>query len=484
MYLRNTLDNSQQTKKANKITNQIKLYKATSDPLIDQSDELLELSDQTSNITDQEQILKSLGTLKIGVHNHDNQIAIKAAKVVNKIAGLRTAETIKTETDKLMQSYETEGYKEVIDNLENQKNIISESLNQETLEGLNKNLAEVMERKEGLTRMLPYDTNLSTPNIDFPGEEYGYKGTQAYIPRTPGGEIDQAKKNKMESIRLSPEEESYLTDVIQPEYDVARKINTQEGWEDFNTLMKTMPTTLRDERKSGLKEAATAKVKRDKQIVTNKLDRAISGYSAAIDEVKRGINPIGLPSFDSSLAEGLPPQIKTIIKSIPNVSVYGNRNAQNALQSYDPKGLLGQVDEAILQMLNADIETSTGKVKEIANNAKFLTSDPTEKNEDLTGHRNVMDEIITQSMDIKSGEYKLHDQFDELTLASAIGYNTGTDRKPLYVKSQSVVEKMIQLRAQLLSDIENGIFIPYEDSKMGEVEDVNRTSIFNKRKNR
>ena len=318
--------------------------------------------------------------------------------------------------------------------------------------------------------------------LDFPRVGYNYKGTsdEVYIPRTPGGEIDQAKKNQMElmrSMKLSPEEESYLTDVIQPEYDVARKINTQEGWEDFNTLMKTMPTTLRDERKSGLKEAATAKVKRDKQIVTNKLDRAISGYSAAIDEVKRGINPIGLPNFDSSLAKGLPPQVKTIIKSIPNVSVYGNRNAENALQSYNPKGLLGQVDEAILQMLNADIETSKGKVAKLANNPKFLTSDPTEKNEDLTGHRDIMDEIITQSMDIESGEYKLHDDFDQTQLLS-------DRRQPLSIKSQAVVEKMIQLRAQLLSDIENGIFIPYEDSKMGEVEDVNRTSIFNKRKNR
>ena len=128
-------------------------------------------------------------------------------------------------------------------------------------------------------------------------------------------------------------------------------------------------------------------------------------------------------------------------------------------------------------MLNADIETSKGKVAKLANNPKFLTSDPTEKNEDLTGHRDIMDEIIAQSMDIESGEYKLHDDFDQTQLLS-------DRRQPLSIKSQAVVEKMIQLRAQLLSDIENGIFIPYEDSKMGEVEDVNRTSIFNKRKNR
>jgi len=500
IYLKNALDKSADTKKAQKINNQLRLYKAQSEPLLKQAGELVELSDKSDNISDLNQILQSFDSLNIGVGQHDNQVRIEAAKVKTKVAALNSSIAIKNETDRLMQVTSTEGMNKVVGDLDKQKNIISGSLNSETLKGLNSDLDALKERSEGLTRMIPYDTNLSTSNIDLPQIGYGYEGApeEVYNPMTPGGRIDQRKKVQMESARLleqMPDQKDYLQSIIQPEYDIARSVNTQGGWEGFNKLMQDMPAKLRAERSTRLKSEQTEKNKNDKSKLINKLNRSIGGYTSTMNEISKGINPIGLGNFDTSQVEGLPNQIKIILKTLPDIGVYGNKNSDNALQSYDPKGLLSQIDESILQMLSPELShieqanpKLSWKLEDLANNPDFINQDPTSETEDKIGHKDIMDSIIAKSMNMKTGEFKLHPEFEETALSFKNMTNSGQvpEKTPLTIKSQLAVSKIVRLREQLLSDIKSGIFDPYEDSEIGAIPDSNnkKSNMFSNRKNR
>ena len=131
MYLRNTLGNSRELKKTRTINKQIKLYNATSKPLLDQAKSLVTLSDKSNNIPDLSSILQSFDSLNLGVGQHDNQIKIEASKVKTKIAGINASIAIKADTDRLMESTSTEGMKKTVTDLTQQKNIISENISKE-----------------------------------------------------------------------------------------------------------------------------------------------------------------------------------------------------------------------------------------------------------------------------------------------------------------------------------------------------------------
>ena len=341
--------------------------------------------------------------------------------------------------------------------------------------------------------MIPYDTNLSTSNIDLPQVGYGYEGTpdEVYNPMTPGGRVDQGKKEQMKSSRIMPDQKEYMKNIIQPEYNVARSINTQEGWEGFNKLMQDMPAKLREEKSARLKLDQTEEDKNKKTKLINKLNRSIGGYTSTMNEISKGINPIGLGNFDTSQVEGLPNQIKIILKTLPDVGVYGNKNSDNALQSYDPKALLGQLDESILQMLSPELshieQTNpklSWKLKDLANNPDFINQDPTSETKDKIGHKNIMDSIIAKSMNMETGQFKLHPEFEEeaLSFGNMIKSGQVPEKTPLTIKSQLIVSKIVKLREQLLSDIKSGIFDSYEDSEIGAIK--KKSSMFSKRKNK